>query len=52
MIVFNIFDARLVESRDVEPVDTESRLYTVSIVLTAPTGNSFFVIAEKNEWSS
>lgn len=38
MIVFNIFNAQLVESTDVEPVDTESRLYMISIVITAPAG--------------
>lgn len=38
MIVFKIFNAQLVESTDVEPVDTESRLYMISIVITAPAG--------------
>lgn len=33
--VFNIFNAQLVESTDVEPVDTESRLHMISIVITA-----------------
>lgn len=51
-IVFNIFIAQLVETTDVEPMDIESRLYMISIVITALAGNSSFVIAEKNEWSS
>ena len=34
----NTFDPQLVESTDVEPVDTESRLYMISIVLPAPAG--------------
>lgn len=38
MIAFNIFNAQLVESTDVEPVDTESRLYMISIVIPAPAG--------------
>lgn len=38
MIAFNIFNAQLVESTDVEPVDTESRLYIISIVIPAPAG--------------
>lgn len=38
MIAFNIFNAQLVESTDVEPMDTESRLYMISIVIPAPAG--------------